>query len=308
MMRIATGTALGEAWAFVTPSWRKAWGALALTTIMAGASQYVARSQSNRGSPELIIIYVVVFIAEIMANGALYRLALKGDHPHDRDYQIGPAGMQWRDAEWMVFGATLIFNLIVFGVVLVVFLSWAILLAIMMGTHIIDPEPFRALPDGATSAWPALAGAFANLGGVISLIVLAAGLAAAVYIAARFILLPIAAVEKRRLRIGAAWSLSRGAGVAIIVSWVVILLTAVLVSALGGLFGGIASALTGAHAGRPMGSCPRRHGGQRTSRGRPWPVSRPTSTGLNAVPAPMSRKPSPKTPPPQAPSPARRRT
>jgi hypothetical protein len=254
MARIAVGTAVGEAFRAVTPGWRAAWGALGLAALIAGAGQFGSGSQPG-GNPLLVLTLSLLSLAAgTMVKGALYRLALAPDHPGDPAYQIGAAGVQWNGFEWRILGASLIVGLIVGAVMVVVFIVWAIVLGVMIAAHAIDPNAISQLQQGGASPGPALLSTFASAGGLISLLVLAAGMIGVLYLAARFSVAAISYAEKLQFNLGSAWSLTQGASVAIIVSWILIFVAAAIAGAVGGFFGGLASGVSGSHSGALWGS------------------------------------------------------
>jgi hypothetical protein len=254
MAKIEVGTALSEALASVTPSWRKAWGALALAVVLAGASQYLARAQLVGARGLVLLVSVLSITATVMIRGAIYRLALKRDHPADPDYQPGATGLQWRDFEWRILGATLVVNLIVGAACIAVFVVWGALMGLMSASHLIDLSAIGDLARNDPDSWAAFARALFSVPGLAGLAVLVAGLVGAFYLAARFSLTAIAYAESRRFNLKAAWSLTRGANFAIMMIWIVVTVGCAVLSIIAAVFGGVVSGVTGAHSGTLWGA------------------------------------------------------
>jgi hypothetical protein len=253
MARIAVGTAVRAAFGAVAPGWRTAWGALGLALLISGGSEYLSRSQSGRLSLAATALIVLSIIAGVMVRGALYRTALQPDHPDDRRYRIGVAGVQWGDFEWRVLGASVVVGLIEGVAIVVAFLVWAVILGIMIGAHAIDASALSQVRQGGDSPWPALFSTFANPAGMASLVVLAIGLIGVLFLAARFSLAAIAYADTGEFNLGAAWSLTRGAMPAIIATLIAIYVATAVPGVAGARLDVLVGGASGAHGGMIWG-------------------------------------------------------
>ena len=280
MAKIPIGTALTESFGFVQPGWSKAWGAMAVVVIVNTGAQFLQGVIATGGLGVALLVLVVQTLAGTLAAGALYRIALAPDHGSDYqrdnpvrlfhcDYEFrpGPAGMQWGSLEWRVLGANVIVGLII-GVVSFVFLiAWAIGLGVMVAGHMIDMGP---LQSAGLQGREAVLAAFGQLllgpAGLLTLAILGPGLAIILYLSARLSLYAVAAADSGSFDMGWAWSLTKGATGAILVTLISYFLFAWVLAMVFGLLGGFlakaagfagarqAAAIAGAAIGAALGA------------------------------------------------------
>ena len=267
MAKIPIGTALTESFGFVQPGWSKAWGAMAVVVIVNTGAQFLQGVIATGGLGVALLVLTVQTLAGTLAAGALYRIALAPDHGSDYQFRPGPAGMQWGSLEWRVLGANVIVGLII-GVVSFVFLiAWAIGLGVMVAGHMIDMGP---LQSAGLQGREAVLAAFGQLllgpAGLLTLAILGPGLAIILYLSARLSLYAVAAADSGSFDMGRAWSLTKGATGAILVTLISYFLFAWVLAMVFGLLGGFlakaagfagarqAAAIAGAAIGAALGA------------------------------------------------------
>jgi hypothetical protein len=182
---------VGAAVGFMTTAWARAWGAMVLAGGLFGAlwagGMLAPRSPWRWGSLLLVLAAVTV------AQGALYRLALRQGTP-------GPAGLQWRRAEWRL-SAVLLLSLIFLSILgllaFVVILSFAF--AVASAGH------------GFITALPMTWGAAVDgRGRAVMTVVWALVLCGMGWAALRLSLARASSVARERVQVLASWPITRG--------------------------------------------------------------------------------------------------
>jgi hypothetical protein len=236
---IPLGQAISRSFAFISVAWRNAWGAMLILVWLSAVLQMIeAMKPEWTAAPLLGLIFLLA--ASTVATGALYRIGLEPDHAGDSAFALGPGGVQWGALEWRVLGANLLLGLALSVLFVVLFIIWGVGLGVSMAGH---PEALQAVTNATSNedklrAFGALMGGAA---GVVTLVVLLPGLLAILYLAARLALFTLNAADTRSFDFGKAWTMTRGAVLALIVVSVLIYLAQIL---LGGLCGAVAGFLS----------------------------------------------------------------
>jgi hypothetical protein len=173
----------------------------------------------------------------IMATGALYRSILASDRPGDPSLGLGPGGLQWGQVEWRVLSANLLVGL---PLALLVF---AVMIGAASVALAVDPTLYQAVQSGGPAAFNRL---MSGPGGGAAALVILPGAALVIYLAARLSLFAIQAADNGRYDWRAAWSMTRGATGAILVTLIVIVAAEFAVDAVASLFGTVVATVTGA--------------------------------------------------------------
>ena len=260
MAKIPIGTAITESLGFVQPGWRRAGAAMGLV----GASESLFQGLRLNGmlsgfGPALLILIVQTLIGTL-AIGAFYRMALTPDHGSDYQFRPGPGGLQWGSLEWRVLGANILVGMILGLVALAFFFVWAIGLGVLVAMHAIDIQTLQSAE--ATGGQDATIAAFWRLllgpTGILSLAILGPGLAVILYLSARLSLYAVRAADTGSFNMGQAWSLTRGATGAIMVTLAIFFVAAMLLGGvagmIGGILGGVAHMVGGFGSGRMVAS------------------------------------------------------
>jgi hypothetical protein len=182
---------VGEAVGFMATAWARAWGAMVLAGGLFGALW--AGGMLTPGSPWRWGSLILVLGAVTIALGALYRLALRQETP-------GPAGLQWRRAEWRL-SAVLVLSLVFLSILgllaFVVILSFAF--AVASAGH------------GFVTALPMTWGAAVDgRGRAVMTVVWALVLSGMGWAALRLSLAPATSVARERVQVLASWPITRG--------------------------------------------------------------------------------------------------
>lgn len=191
---MASGTlsiaAIGAAWRFLATAWKRAWAAMLITSALLGAPW--ALGLWSPRSPWRLEVLLAAAAAAVMAEGALYRIALGKGRP-------GPAGLQWGRPEWRlgaVWGLTASF-LFVLGM-----LAFVVVLATAFGVATSGRGFVMALPATWTAAVDGRGRAVVGLVGALCL----AGL---IWAGTRIALGAAASIDRGRVQLLATWAASR---------------------------------------------------------------------------------------------------
>ena len=197
--RFAIADGVASAVRFLGPAWKQAWAAMLVTGLVLAA--FWALRLWSPGSPWRPEAVAVAVMAVLMAQGGLYRVALQAGRP-------GPAGLQWGRLEWRlsaVWGLTAIF-LSVLGL-----LASVVVLALAFGVASSGHGFVVALP----STW---ARAVDARGRIILTISVATAIAGLFWAATRISLSAAASVARGRVQVLASWPDTRGIGLRIAAS------------------------------------------------------------------------------------------
>lgn len=210
MARVRIGAAVGGSFGFLATAWRHAWGILLAWVWLAGASQAI---QSLR--PEWFFIpllgFPVTIAVSTAAIGALYRIGIEPGHPGDARFRAHPAGLWWGALEWRVLGANILLGLILGLLTAALIFVWFMALGIV----------------SVSLAGQGLQGADASViirFALVSAVILIPGLLGLFYLGARWLIYPLYAADTGSFDLGAAWGMTRGASLAIVLALVVIFL------------------------------------------------------------------------------------
>jgi hypothetical protein len=118
------------AYRFWREAWRPALGALLLLGA-AGAVQYYLAATGRAGWSMLMVLAVIP--AQIVAYGALFRLAFADERTGEPAFHRGPAGLQWGGMETRMLGATLLLMLLWFVAMILFVFIFIIALMVAMG-------------------------------------------------------------------------------------------------------------------------------------------------------------------------------
>lgn len=251
MGSVQVGAALSESFRFVGEAWRRAWGILLILVWFTAALQIVEALRPSWTAISFLGIFVTVFLTTA-ASGALYRLRLSDDHPGDNDFAAHSAGLQWGSLEWRILGANLLIGLIIGVLVFVAFILWAIILGVTVGSN---PAQMEALQNGSQAdKIDALRQVMLGPAGILTLLIIGPCTVALVYLGVRVSLFAPFAADTRSFDIAKAWTLTRGAVLALFVGSILIFLFELVLGMVVGGVAGFTAGLSGhAEAGRLWG-------------------------------------------------------
>jgi hypothetical protein len=182
---------LGFAWRFLRPAWERAWGAIAIASLMFAA--IAALTFQPRLTAWRFQILIVAVAAALVAEGGLLRLALGRG-------RLGPAGLQWGMTEWRlltVWGLTAVFLFVLGLLAFVTLLACAFAVASSgQGFIVAAPATWARAVDGRGRAVVAV------IAGLV--------LAGLIWAAARVSLGAAASVDRGRVQLLASWPDTRG--------------------------------------------------------------------------------------------------
>ena len=127
------------------------------------------------------------------------------------------------------------------GVAAVVGVIWVIVLGISAQSQAADLQALGG--NDQTAGMTALMHILGGPAGIGTLVILLPSLCAFVYFGARLSLFTLAAADTRSFSLGRAWSLTKGAVLAIILTMMLIYLVLFLAGALAGVIGGVIGAV-----------------------------------------------------------------
>jgi len=232
MGQVQIGGAIVASFRFIGEAWAKAWGVMLLLVWITAILEVIELLKPEWAFVPILGLFALLF-ANTATAGALYRLRFDGDHPGDNDYAAHAAGLQWGGLEWRVMGANLLVGLIIGFLAFVAFFIWAIALGVMLQG---SPEDMQAIQNGGDSEkMAALGHLMLGPGGVVSAIILIPSLVGLFYLGARLMLFTPFVADTRRFDMVKAWTLARGAIVALMVTMVVIVVADFIFGALLGV-------------------------------------------------------------------------
>lgn len=187
------------AWSLLKTNWRLIWGVLALASL----AHVVYSVGFLVGQASIGVLGVVAMIVTtLMANGAVYRLALADRHPADPDFAIGHQGLQWRGAEG---------RLLLAGLLVAVFIGFMLILASLVGLAVLAGVlQAKAVPMRLGMTPQQLQAALGPTGfAIIVGAVTALGLLA-IYLDVRLSLSQAATVDAKAVRVLQTWRATAG--------------------------------------------------------------------------------------------------
>jgi hypothetical protein len=239
MAQVKVDGAVAASFGFIGEAWSKAWGIMLILVWFTAAQRIVELLRPSWTVVSFLSFIVSVFVSTA-ASSALYRLQLGADHPGDGQFAARRAGLQWGALEWRVMGANLLVGVMTGVLLVVAIIIWAIIVGVSVSG---SPGDMQALQGGSQGEkLDALRHVLLGPAGILSLLIVGPIVAALIYLIIRLSLFALLAADSRSFDIGKAWTMARGAMLALFVGSVVILLIEVLV---GALFGGVAGFAAG---------------------------------------------------------------
>jgi hypothetical protein len=241
--RVSIGGTIWATFGFVATAWSSAPAAMTLVVVMQAIWGLVQRAVPGAsGAEATLLLNIPALLLAAVAFGALYRIGLKTTRASDPDLRLGPGGVQWTPVEWRVLGANVLLGVFFVVLMIVLVIVWAFTLGVVM---IGRPEQLQALGK-ATTNWTRLQ-AFGHMmlgpGGIVTAAILLPAGALLLWLSAKLSLFAILAADTRSFDLGQAWSLTRGATWALLLTSFAIFVIQFLLGAFAGaLFGGVASA------------------------------------------------------------------
>ena len=190
--KVSVRDAVRAAADFARSAVRQAGGVLCLVLVLNLAGGMTLRT------PVGFFVGVAGFLAGVMANGALLRLAFADEHPGDPEFRLGPQGVQWGRTELRLLGAMALLALFLVLAGLFAFLIAVLVTVAMMVTadsHAPIPSDYSQLPVNVQLTLSVLV--------IVFLLAVAWGLI-------RLCLYPAATVTEKRVQLFSTWGLTRG--------------------------------------------------------------------------------------------------
>jgi hypothetical protein len=242
MANVQIGAALNASFAYIPVAWRQAAGIMA-ASVFAPVVFDIAESFTPGATVLGLARVIVAVCVSTVAVGALFRIGLATDHPGDPNYVVGPAGFQWGSVEWRILGASLALGAVFVIPLVIIFIIWGMGLgATLMG----QTDTLQNLRSGSTAErLAALGRVLAGPAGLVTLVIFVPTIVAAIYVGARLTLYNLIAADTGSFSLARAWSLMRGAVLAVIVAGIVLNLIQAALGGVIGFFGGLAAGLVG---------------------------------------------------------------
>ena len=220
MSSVSVGAAITASFAFLATAWRRAWGILLTLVLLAATVEALPLfAPGLAGVP--VLGALATLLVSTAATGAFYRIGLAAEHAGDPAFRVGPLGFNWGGVEWRILAANLVVGAIFFVLAVFVLFIWAIAFGVSAATQGVDAQMLQA----ASSSGQALQ-LFRRImmgpAGIVTLIIAAPFVVGLVLLGAKLALFAITAVDLKRFAFGLAWSLTRGALAALIVTTIVI--------------------------------------------------------------------------------------
>ena len=242
MTSVSVGAAIGASFRFLTVGWRRAWAVMLALVWLSAVLRAIQVERPEWVAVSFLGLIALLFVTTA-ATGALYRTELAADHGGDAAFAVGPAGLRWGSLEWRVLGANLVVGTIVFFALVVIIVIWAIVFGVSAAGQAADLQAVQAAQSDQDKM-AAVIRLFSGPAGVISFVVLIPLLIGLSILAAKLALFAVTAADTGSFDFRRAWGFTRGALIALIATFGLIVLTQVAVGAGSGfLVGVIAGAL-----------------------------------------------------------------
>jgi hypothetical protein len=251
----SVGAAMRASFGFLDVAWNRAWGVMLLLVSLGMAVQAATRSRPDMW-PVTVSADAVLFVLATTAIGACYRIGLGPDHEGDPAFQIGPAGFNWGGLEWRVMVANIVAGLTIGLLAVFAIFVWAVVFGVSAATQGgIDSRGLASAP-GSAEQLQAFLHIMEGPAGIVSALVAIPLLVGMAFLGAKLALFPVTAADTRGFNFGHAWSLTRGALAALILTSMAIFAVEIVAGMLAGFLAGLLAALfkQGVAGGRLWGS------------------------------------------------------
>jgi hypothetical protein len=242
MGQVQVGAAIGASFRFIGEAWSKAWGIMLIAVWFAAMLEAVELLKPEWGFVSFLGLIATLFVSAA-ATAALYRLRFAEDHPGDGAYAAHSAGLQWDGLEWRVLGANLLIGIIIGVILVVALIIWGVALGVTLSG---DAAALQAVENGSDSEkMAALGRIMLGPGGLVSAVILIPTIGGLIYLSARLAVFAPLAAETRAFDFGKAWTMTRGAVLALIIGAMVIYLVLAVIGAVAGGLAGFLAGVTG---------------------------------------------------------------
>jgi hypothetical protein len=239
MSSVSVGAAMRASFAFLGTAWTRAGGILLFLVVVQATAQAVGQAASASRpdlEPLAMLTDLVVFVVATAALGACYRIGLGPDHAGDPALRVGLAGFSWGGVEWRVMGANIVVWVIIAVLAVFALFVSAIAFGVSAATQGFDAKGLQAAAGSAAQMRTFLR-IMEGPAGIVSALVAIPCVVGVAVLWAKLALFAVTAADTRSFNFGAAWSLTRGALAALIVTTLAILLAQLSTRVVGGFFG-----------------------------------------------------------------------
>ena len=187
------------AYRFWREAWRPALGALLLLSAATAVQTYLAATGRTGWA---MLAMLPSLIAQMVAYGALFRLAFADERTGEPAFQTGPGGLQWGGMETRLLGATLLLFLLAF--LAVILFTFVFLIAFMVAAG--------GAPEGLEGADTPqeLVEALGARGVLVLLVTSLAAAALAIWASVRLALVLPATASTGKVQVFETWPLTKG--------------------------------------------------------------------------------------------------
>jgi hypothetical protein len=200
--KISIRASLRAAFEFARVNAPKTVGVLSIILVFDLAAVFTPASAAF--TPTVLVLRGLEALFGVVAQGALYRLALAGAHGGDPEFRAGPLGLQWGKPETRLLGAHLLLYFLLF----LGLLFWVIIMIVTLGAGMFatstgaGPLGSASLSSAPISPTPQQASqlllTFAPFGVI------------ALFVYLRICLYGVATVAERKIAVFSTWRLTRG--------------------------------------------------------------------------------------------------
>ena len=187
------------AYRFWREAWRPALGALLVLSAAAAVQGYFAMTGATGWA---LLGTLVTLVAQIIAYGALFRLAFADERTGEPAFQTGPGGLQWGGMENRLLGATLLLLLLVFVAAIIFAILFVIAMFVAVGGAGADLEG----ADTPQAVFEALGYRGVLVLGVTTL----AAALLAIWVSVRLALVLPATASSGKVQVFETWRLTKG--------------------------------------------------------------------------------------------------
>ena len=187
------------AYRFWREAWRPALGALLLLGAAAAVQYYMAATGQVGWS---MLATLVTLPVQMVAYGALFRLAFADERSGEPEFQIGPGGLQWGRLETRLLGATLLLLLLAFVAVLLFAFVMVVAMMVAAGGAAAELEGADTPQEMIEALGPR--------GLLILGVVMVVGLVGALWASVRLALVLPATAFTGKVQVFETWKLTKG--------------------------------------------------------------------------------------------------